>query len=430
MNIKKAFKTGIVKVVGINRALYVYSRLRYCKEIKVRCEKGLLYMDKDSRYRVFGIKNRHVFFGYYDVKQFDSKNEKMLAMSVKKGADPAKDDADIGYYDLSDYKSEYIKLTQTGAWCWQQGARLRFHPHNDNIILFNDISNNTYVCKEYDIEKRKVVNEYQDAFYDIDNDMKYGLTINYSRLQRLRPGYGYGRIYDRTKENNAPDNDGIFRVNLKNGKKELLVSLYELAMENDSSLKYQHYINHISFAPDGKHAIFLHIYVIEGMTKWKTRLFVMDVETGERKLLEEELDSSHYAWKNEREILITRLDPKKKKIYAIYNIVTGENMVLGENILTGDGHPTCLKGGKRDFISDTYPDRSSYCHLFIYEQGMENVRNIGNIYHDPRFFLEKKCDLHPRVSRDERLVSVDTLFKDKQRRIILIELAGIGEDNV
>ena len=55
------------------------------------------------------------------------------------------------------------------------------------------------------------------------------LGLNYGRLARLRLVTGYPDALDWSKADNAPDNDGIFIVDIRTGKKQLLVSYRQLA---------------------------------------------------------------------------------------------------------------------------------------------------------------------------------------------------------
>lgn len=446
MSIKRKVKDVIIAAIGMDRVLYLFSKYKYIKTKKYSgksCIQGKhitanpvtenwLIKDEmigaqEKKVKVYEIKGRHVFFGYFDLAQIDKKEEKMLVISVDKKAKTDKDVAYIGYFDLKNDKNEYVELAATRAWCWQQGARLRFHPYRDNVILFNDVENGKYVCREFDIANRQVLKTYSEALYDIDSEMKYGIGLNFSRLQRLRPGYGYDKLEDNTKGIKAPENDGIYRVNLETGEKTLMVSYKELAKTNDRDEKYEHYVNHLSISPDGKKFIFFHIYAIEGYTKWKTGLYVMDISGENMKLLEDSHNVSHYCWKNNDEVLITLVEPGKKQYYAMYNVNTGEKNIIGGNVLTRDGHPWILED-RKSFISDTYPDGHSVQHLFRYDMQSGKKEEIAALYSDPRLYMEKRCDLHPRVSASERIVTVDSTFSHKCRKVLLMELIGDQEN--
>jgi len=55
------------------------------------------------------------------------------------------------------------------------------------------------------------------------------LGINYGRLARLRPVTGYPEAFDWTGGVNHPADDGVFKIDVRSGKKTLLVSFARLA---------------------------------------------------------------------------------------------------------------------------------------------------------------------------------------------------------
>ncbi len=88
----------------------------------------------------------------------------------------------------------------------------------------------------YDIEKKQRVREYRYDDTPIGNGGVAAngaafLGLNYGRLARLRRVTGYPDARDWSKEEPAPDNDGIFVVDVPSGKKRLLVSYRQLATQ-------------------------------------------------------------------------------------------------------------------------------------------------------------------------------------------------------
>lgn len=126
--------------------------------------------------------------------------------------------------------------------------------------------------------------------------MKYGLNVNYDRLQRLRPGYGYSCFTDKTVGMSVPENEGIVRYNIETGESKLLVSLKELADRVTTSDDVEHYINHISASPSGKKSYSFTWWSSTHTTKWYMRLYIADIETGELTCVEDDCIISHYCW--------------------------------------------------------------------------------------------------------------------------------------
>lgn len=407
-----------------------------------------------------------MFFGYYDLAQISADGSRMLVHIAGKSASPVRDAAEIGYYSLPD--GEYHSLASTRAWCRQQGARLRWHPLDERKVLYNDVGDDgsNYVTREIGIggiaksrfaglgqsvsnvsfgdDGRRTRNDdmagrtIAPALYDISSDFRYGVHINFARLQRLRPGYGYGneQLGDR-----APGDDGVFLVDLHTGEMKLVVSLKELALENDKQLKYDHYINHVSFCPDGSKFIFFHVaekgmhdiwpkqllrFVLRGAKSSGRiiRLFMYHIDTGRLEPVEDEWRTSHYCWKGNNELLTTSEKDGTLK-YSLYNLCDGTKRTLEHAALHTDGHPTYFADGRR-FVSDTPPDKNNMQKLFLYDTAREEVALLREFYHKPMRSREKRCDLHPRLweSGNASVITVDTTHSGGVRSVAMMELGG------
>ena len=86
------------------------------------------------------------------------------------------------------------------------------------------------------------------------------LAINYGRLARLRLVTGYPEALDWTRDEIAPKNDGIFIVDIKTGKKRLLVSyrqLDEALKQRNPEIKHRGlFINHTLLSRKSDRAYF------------------------------------------------------------------------------------------------------------------------------------------------------------------------------
>lgn len=370
----------------------------------------------EYRYKLIQENGRNVFFGYYDLNQFSKDERKLLIHSVPKNADPIKDNADIALYDLN--SNSISSLATTHTWCWQQGSRLRWHPIIPEQILFNDLIDGSYKCRVFDIEVRTDKEILPFPIYDFDSDFSYGLSLNFSRLQRLRPGYGYYRIVDSTIDQDYPDEDGIIKYDIRSGKSSLLISLSQLASDVRDKDLYFHYINHISISPSGKNFMFFHLMAPKHGGDWKTRLMVCDNDGNNLKVLEDKYKVSHYCWRNNKELIVTCYK-LKKQFYNLYNIETMEVDPFYHEIITRDGHPSCFFGQNK-IITDTYPDRSSFQDLYVVEEGRK--KQLARLYHNPYMGGEKRCDLHPRLAPSENMISVDTTCRSGRRSCMIIDL--------
>jgi len=150
---------------------------------------------------------------------------------------PGPDDvADIVILDAAD---DYVveKVEQTRAWNPQQGAMLYWNPGQPETQFFmndRDPVTQEVFCVLYDLESRSRVGEFRFNDTPIGNSgvAQQGgwyLGLNYGRMDRLRKVTGYGGAYDWTGKALAPEDDGVFKVNVKTGEKTLLVSFATLA---------------------------------------------------------------------------------------------------------------------------------------------------------------------------------------------------------
>ena len=413
-------KQVIKLILGQSKWNHLVSIIKYVKTqsyFKLG-RNSIFQLNEEWEKKEYYVEGKHTFFGYYDIAQMNIEEDKILAHVVKHNAVTSNDRAIVGYFSITEKK--FVQITTTRAWCWQQGARLRWHPLNSNRIILNDVEDEHYIARVVCLDTKETERVIPMALYDIDNNFTYGLSLNFSRLQRLRPGYGYDTLNDETETENAPSKDGIFYLDLRSNQIKLLISLKDLANDVDSEMKYQHYINHISIAPDGKSFIFFHIWNVPEFRNWKTRLCVYNLKTGKNRILEEKDKVSHYDWKGNEELLVTCYTEKKEQYYAIYNTITGEKKNLTNVCLNKDGHPS-FYANETKFISDTYPLEHNLQTLFEYDINTNVQKEIVEAYSSPLLYGEQRCDMHPRLALSEKYITFDSTYSDNRRKIILLK---------
>ena len=179
----------------------------------------------------------------------------------------AKDAADICLIDTTD-NFRVIPIEKTTAWNFQQGTMFYWHPkHPETQFFFNDRDPETNLIFTvlYDIEKRKRIREYRFDEVPVANGGvsptgEFFLAINYARMARLRPVTGYPESADQTESTLAPENDGIYRVDIASGDRKLLVSFAQLrALLREQQAEVDQagfYINHSLCSRDGKYVYF------------------------------------------------------------------------------------------------------------------------------------------------------------------------------
>ena len=184
---------------------------------------------------------KHHFFGYIGQCQtvpWNASDRYILGMEIEH-IDRMPTPAEAAVIILVDthQNNKIIRLDKTHAWNPQQGTMFYWNPlAAETQFIFNDrdVRTGRVFAVLYDIEKRKRIKEFRDEQAPIGNGgfAQNGgafLGINYGRLARLRAVTGYPETLDWSKQDNAPENDGIFVVDIETGARRLLVSYHQLA---------------------------------------------------------------------------------------------------------------------------------------------------------------------------------------------------------
>jgi len=362
-----------------------------------------------------------VFFGYHDKTPFSSDNSKILACRVEAPNNDPKSEGtkmEVGYYAIINNQiMPFTLIGETYTWCWQQACMLQWMPQNENQVIFNKMIDNNYGSAIVDVASQQLVKEYTFPIYTVSSDGMLATTLNFSRLGRLRPGYGYNNLPDLTSNLNAPVNDGLFIVNLQTGEKELIISFSDLASVVDKKSKYQHYVNHAVFSPDGNQLVFFHIWQQDNENKRKMRFCSYNLRTKAIDLIESERTISHLCWKSNHEVLATTIKTYFDWEYRLYDIITGTSIRVMKSAL-GDGHPMTHPNKNNTFITDTYPDNTGYAHL-IEANYSRNMQMLKSFYIPDLFNGQARCDLHPRWNNDGAAICCDIIVCNKRSMCIV-----------
>lgn len=359
------------------------------------------------------------FFGYHDKTPFSLGGSKILAMSIT--ASDTKPESEctpmkIGYFRKAndgEFENTFIPFAETTTWCFQQGCMLQWHPlEPDRHVFFNALVDGGYGSKVVDVETGEELRTYPNPIYSLDPTGKLAATLNFSRLGRLRPGYGYPLLPDKTQKLNAPEDEGLFIFDLGTGKKKLLVSLADLAREAGDK-DSQHYINHATFSPNGKRIVFFHLWAHEGAHGRELRVCAVDVETGRWHEIESERTVSHYCWRDAHTLLATTREKSGKWHYTLYNLVANTRNDL-DLPFDSDGHPMFHPLDKNIIVTDTYPDLRRDQHIFIVNLDKRERHQVATFYSPFKYRGQVRCDLHPRWDLKRNLISIDCIQNNKR----------------
>jgi len=363
---------------------------------------------------------------YYDKSPWDSTGRYMLALETSFiGRPPTPDDtATIGLIDLED-GCRLIPLAQTRAWNWQQGCMLQWLPSApDRLIIYNDRREDRFLSVIRDIHTGEV-RTLPLPIYALSHDGRSALTLNFARVARTRPGYGYLGPPDPWAEEGAPEGDGIYRMDLATGEHRLIIPLAQMAafQPRPDMEGAVHWFNHLLFSPNDRRFIFLHRWSPEVGGRWKTRLFTANPDGGEIYLLADDDLVSHFDWRDPRHILAWARRRSAGDHYFLFTDRSGRAEIVGEGILTADGHCS-YSPDRRWILTDTYPDQEQKRTLILFREADGRRVDIGRFYSPPELRGEIRCDLHPRWSRDGRQVCIDSAHEG-HRQMYVIDVGDI-----
>jgi len=201
------------------------------------------------------------WFGYYDKLQTDPAGRYVLGMKTEfEGCSPRKDDSIVvGMVDMKD-GNRWTDLGISRAWGGQQGCMLQWIPGSRREIIWNDLEGGEYVSHVLNIKTGKK-RTLPKPVYALSPDGNWAIGTEFSRIDGLRPGYGYAGIPDPFESVKAPREIGLYRMNLQSGETRLLFSLADLAsiphLGNSVEDNF-HWFNHLLVNTDGTRFSFLH----------------------------------------------------------------------------------------------------------------------------------------------------------------------------
>lgn len=375
-----------------------------------------------------------LFFGYYDKIPWSPDGERLLLHRLS-GSGP------VEIVACNQRERTIEVLGSSAAWNFQQGSMAQWLPgSNGRRIIFNDLV-------EGDLSSRiMALPDLQGAggspglpeqvipwpVQAVHPSGHSALSINYRRLYRLRPEYGYAVEAANFPADIPLHRDGIWKVDLSSGEAGLIITLADLAAyrRRPEMERAEHKVNHLLYSPRGTRFVFLHRWL--GPQGKFSRLFCAPAEAPagvpaeppadapSLKLLLDYRMISHYCWRDERYLLAWARAPEAGDAYYLIDTLTGERQPVGQGILDryGDGHPSFSPDGRR-LLTDSYPDRARQRHLLLYDLASNRLVELGRFLAPWNFDGPRRCDLHPRWSPDGKAISIDSAHQGKRMSYIL-----------
>jgi hypothetical protein len=371
--------------------------------------------------------------GYYDKLLFDPTNRYVLANEVDfEGRSPRPDDViRVGMVDTQD-GDRWIELGQSRAWNWQQGCMLQWVPGSQSEVAWNDRDGDRFVCHILDV-KTGMKRTLPHPFYCLSPDGRWGVAPDFRRLNDTRPGYGYTGIPDPNREVLAPEDAGIWKLDMRTGQQRLILSFADAAKipftgPAEAAFKpaSKHWFNHLLFNTDGTRFFFLHRWHAPGdKIAFYTRAFTANPDGKDLHVMDPHGRTSHFVWRDPQHVMAWAWHPSHGERFYLYRDRSDHVEVVGKDVMTANGHNTFVPGTRDQWVlNDTYPDRQRFQCPYLFNIPTNRRVPLGRFLSPPAYKGEWRCDTHPCASRDGKSVVFDSTH-DGGRQVYLIDISGI-----
>ncbi len=285
-------------------------------------------------------KNEHLLASYYGINSFD-KSQKfatVLETDVKYRLPTEDDPATLGLVNLETH--EFIPLTQTRAWNFQQGCMAHWLGTSpDSLIIYNDLRGGKFISVIMNVHTKEEIKTISYPVSAVSPNGKEAISINFARLRITRNDYGYGgEGQDKKADVQFPNDDGIFLVNLETGDAKLIVSIADVK-DNVPEIPEEgiEYFNHTLFSKDGSKVFWL----ARATPQRNTTSFTVNKNgTNLLRCFPDGWGGSHFDWLNDNELMITAKYDTKQDAHILFTVGKNNYKRLGNGLLDYDGHGT------------------------------------------------------------------------------------------
>lgn len=373
---------------------------------KVKAEGDITRVSPNDEYEYF--------YGYYDKSPWDASDRYMICVRVKqayKSVAP-KEPGTVCLIDTEE-NNKIIEIGTTHAWNVQQSCMAQWMgPDFKSRIIYNDFRNGHYRSIVFNVEKMQKENELPLPVYDVSRDGSFALSLDFNRLHRMRPGYGYSNQPDNTKGDLCPDKTCIWKIDIATGKVEKLFKYTDFAAFEPAEKMNgaEHKVNHLMISPNGKRFMVLHRWFDKG--RKHTRLVTVNVDRSDMYNLSDDVFVSHCYWKNDEEILSFLRKKETGDHYYLMKDKTQEYKMLWPELNT-DGHCSYSPDGTM-IITDTYPNRKRIASVYLCTEEDNRSRRIARVFSPFKYDNDCRCDLHPRWNREGNKICIDSVHEGKR----------------
>lgn len=383
----------------------------------------------------------HCFFGYYDVPAVDAAGRHLCHQVAFRDRFPVSGEvATIGWLPLPPAEGGgervFHPFAETTAWNFQQSSMLQWLGGQPDTCLYNVFEQGAFGCCLHHLATgdRRVLPK---AVANVAPDGSRALCVNMPRIYDFRAGYGYEELPDPYAEVAAPEDDGVYVMDLATGDSRLVISLAEaVAFLKESGEPIQDekvVINHITFNPSANRYLFLLRTFPDPPGRWPWATYLLTADTAGGGLRNHPCYgiASHYHWRNDREMLFySRPEAGARLELLVYDDETGAKTLVDPDFFLSDGHCSYSPDG-RWLLYDSYPDGSTEDYLrsvVLYDLERHEGLTLGKFRSEqlPPEKVDLRCDLHPRWLPGGKAVSFDSIHEG-YRGLYWADMSGIVE---
>lgn len=379
-----------------------------------RCSDGII--------RMTPLDGEHLC-GYYDKSPWDATGKRFLTLRIPRGDRHPRpgETAEIRLVSADD-PARFQPLAACNTWNLQQGCMLQWlGPDFSRRIIYNDFRDGGYcsVIREVSSGRESLLSR---PVYAVSRDGAQALSLDFARLHRMRPGYGYSILPDSTSDVLCPDSPCIWHIDINKGAVRPIMRYTDLLRfeSRPEMVNAEHKVNHLMIAPSGNRFMLLHRWRIVGARRANhTRLVTADMEgSGMWNLLDSGM-VSHCCFRDDGRILAWARGPEVGNGYVMLMDQTNCADYMWDGRLRTDGHPSYSPDG-RYVVTDTYPDRCRRARVIVIDTESEEMRVAACVLAHFRYDGEVRCDLHPRWSHDGTGICFDASFEGARQSYAVV----------
>lgn len=414
MSLEQAINQKLHKYPFIKKIIKrVYQWCMYSLSPKIAYEGDIIKLTPNDEFEYF--------FGYYDKSPWDKTNRYVLCLKVTKTWQETAPQECATIIVIDTEKNIHYEIAKTKAWNVQQGCMLQWLENCTNQIIFNDFRDNKYCSvileMKFEEDNVEIVSERTISYpiYSVASNGNFALSLDFSRLHTLAPGYGYSNSFDRTKNINIPEDVAVWKIDLL---KDVAIPLLKYSdftefESRDEMLGAKHKVNHIMLSPNNERFMILHRW-FRGDMKY-SRLVTCDIDGKNMYNLSDDNMVSHCFWKDNSHILAFENKYGSGVGYYLMKDQTNEYEHYWRGI-DFDGHPSYSPDGNK-IVFDCYPDKRRIASIFVSNasnKSFSNVERIVRVFAPFRYDNEYRCDLHPRWDRTGTMICFDAAYEGKR----------------